>query len=250
MAAPEQERVQLCGPLVVERGGRRVDGLLPGRQGRRLFAYLTLHRHRPCSRSELTEALWGDHLPPSPDAGLNALISKLRRNLGPEIVDGRASLRLALGPAVWVDVEAAEQAAHKAESRVALHAWIDAWGPALAALFITERVFLPDDEGGWIDEERARLGELHVRALEAYAAAALGTGGTELPAAVRAGRRLVRLAPLRENGHQILMRALAAQGNVAEALVVHAQLCRLLRDELGVAPSPATRAVHEALLQA
>ena len=41
----------------------------------------------------------------------------------------------------------------------------------------------------WIDEERLRLGELHVRALEAYAASTLGVGGTELSAAVRAGRK-------------------------------------------------------------
>jgi pentatricopeptide repeat protein len=86
--------------------------------------------------------------------------------------------------------------------------------------------------------------------LEAYAAAALGTGGTELPAAVRAGRQLVRLVPLRESGYQVLMRALAGEGNVAEALGVYADLRRVLRDELGISPSPASRAVYEGLLRA
>lgn len=249
MAPTAAERVQLCGAVVIERDGQRWETRLPGRQGRLLFGYLTINRHRTCNRDELSGALWGDHVPPAADAALNALVSKLRRGLGPQLIKGRTSLRLMLDPDAWVDVEVAEKAVHKAESRVALHDWTHAWGPALAALFIAERVFLPDDEAEWIEERRAWLDDIHVRALEAYAAAALGTGGTELAAAVRAGRRLIRVAPLRENGYQLLMRALAAQGNIGEALLVHANLCRLLRDELGAYPSAATQAVHETLLR-
>jgi len=44
------------------------------------------------------------------------------------------------------------------------------------------------------------------------------------------------------------MRALASQGNVAEALRVYTNLCTNLRDELGVSPCAATRAVHDQLL--
>jgi len=249
LAPPAADRVQLCGGIVIERDGQRWEARLPGRQGRLLFAYLAVTRHRTCSRDELTEALWGEHVPAAGDVGLNAVLSKLRRALGPDVVQGRTSLRLVLSPDAWVDVEVAEKAVHKAESRVALHDWTHAWGPSLAALFISERVFLPDDDTEWIEERRDRLRDIRLRALEAYTAAALGTGGTELTAAVRVGRRLVREAPLRENGYQLLMRALAAQGNVAEALLVHAGLCRLLRDELGASPSQATRAVHESLLR-
>jgi len=36
----ESARVQLCGALVVELSGKRINHLLPGRQGRLLFAYL------------------------------------------------------------------------------------------------------------------------------------------------------------------------------------------------------------------
>src|SRR3954454_9359067 len=75
LASPVGERVQLCGAMVIERDGRRWEALLPGRQGRLLFAYLTLNRHRTCSRDELTGALWGDHIPQAGDTGLNALLS-------------------------------------------------------------------------------------------------------------------------------------------------------------------------------
>ena len=33
-------RIQLCGPTVIEWDGQRVEGRLPGRQGRSLFAFL------------------------------------------------------------------------------------------------------------------------------------------------------------------------------------------------------------------
>ena len=46
------------------------------------------------------------------------------------------------------------------------------------------------------------------------------------------------------------MQALAAQGNVAEALLVYSELCDTLEDQLGVAPGPAIRRLHEQLLAA
>jgi DNA-binding SARP family transcriptional activator len=45
------------------------------------------------------------------------------------------------------------------------------------------------------------------------------------------------------------MRALAARGDRAEALREYERLRWMLLDELGVGPGPATRALHEAILQ-
>jgi len=44
------------------------------------------------------------------------------------------------------------------------------------------------------------------------------------------------------------MRALAGQGNSAEALRVYTDLCDELRAELGASPSSASQAVYEELL--
>ena len=242
-------RIQLCGPLVVEVDGRRLDRDLPGRQGRLLFAYLVCNRHRPTRRDELVEAVWPGDAPAATDSAVNALLSKVRRVIGTDAIDGRATLQLRLEDA-RVDVEAATAAVHRAESATAVGDWGRAWGASLVALTTSEREFLPSDEAPWIDEERVRLADVRLRALEAYGAACLGLGGTELLAAARAGRELVRLAPLRESGSQLLMRALAEQGNVAEALRVYTQLCDVLRDELGVSPCAATRAVHDGLVTA
>ncbi|HMG26884.1 MAG TPA: BTAD domain-containing putative transcriptional regulator [Acidimicrobiia bacterium] len=247
LAAAGITRVQLCGPLVVERGDERLETRLPGRQGRMLFGYLAINRHRRAARDELVAAVWPNDPPPAADGALNALLSKMRRALGADAVDGRSSLRLRLDGAS-VDVEAATEAIHRAESSVALADWRRAWGPSLVALFVAEREFLLDEDAEWIDVERRRLAELRLRALECYGTAGLGIGGTELVAAVRAGRRLVELAPLRESGYRCLMQALAAQGNSAEALRVYSGLCDTLRDELGVSPSADTRSVYEQLV--
>ena len=115
-------------------------------------------------------------------------------------------------------------------------------------MFVARRGFLPGEDAAWIDQVRRHLDELHVRSLETYGSAGLGLGGTELSAARNAGRMLVELAPLRESGHRLLMRTLAAEGNPAEALRVYEHLRCVLRDELGVAPSDASREVYETLL--
>jgi SARP family transcriptional regulator, regulator of embCAB operon len=249
LAFPGPLRIQICGTLAIERNGQRLDAMLPGRQGRLLFTYLVVNRHRQVPRDEVAEALWREPDPAAVDARLNPLLSKLRRVFGAGSLDGRATLRLCL-PDAWVDLEAAAEAIHRAESSVAQQDWARAWGPSLTALFAAERGFLPGEDAPWIDEIRHQLAELHVRALECYAATGLGLGGTELAAAVRAGRQLIRLAPLRESGYRYLMRALAAQDNVAEALGVYSQLSDCLRDQLGVSPSPATRDLYGQLLAA
>ena len=61
-------------------------------------------------------------------------------------------------------------------------------------------------------------------------------------------RQLIELAPYRETGHRILIEALERRGNVAEALLAYDRLRVLLRDELGVGPSPALQSVHRRLL--
>lgn len=243
-------RIQVCGPLVIDRAERRIDDRLPGRQGRLLCAYLVLNRHRPVPRTELVDALWPSGGPGNVDSGLSALLSKLRQVLGASAVAGRSSLRFAMDEP-WVDLEAAREAVHRAESAVAVGDWVRAWAPSQVALFAAERGLLVGEEDEdayeWLTDERRRLAELRLRALEAYGASCLGIGGTELAAAIRAGHGIVEAAPFRESGYRLLMRALRAEGNAAEALRVYDQLRRTLRDELGVAPSPVTQQLFATL---
>lgn len=240
-------RIQICGPLVVQIAGRRLEGALPGRQGQALLVYLVVNRDRAVTRDELIEAIWPRELPPAPDAALNVLLSKSRRALGPGVIEGRAQLRLRV-PDALVDWERATAGIHRAESAVACGDWPAVWGPARVALQTAERGVVLGSEAPWIDELRRRLEEIRIRALTCIGVSSLALGGAETPAAERAGRSLVRLAPLREVGHRLLMEALAAQGNPAEALAVYEDLRQRLREELGTAPSADLQRLHRDLL--
>ena len=241
-------RIQLCGTVAVEIDGRRIDRELPGRQGRMLLAFLVLHRLRPVRRDELVDALWPQTPPAAADTALRALISKLRRILPENMLDGRAELRLNLPQDAFVDLEDARQAIHRAESALDQGQWHRAWGASQGPLFTARRGFLPDEDAEWIRETRRELDDLYLRALECYAQACLGVGGTELAGAERSGRELTRLAPYRESGYRHLMRALAVRGNAAEALRAYEQLRTLLREELGIAPCAETLKLHTELL--
>jgi SARP family transcriptional regulator, regulator of embCAB operon len=241
-------RIQLCGRFAVEVDGSRIEDRLPGRRGRVLFAYLVLHRGRPLSREELLAAGWGEKTPAEAGNALSVLLSKLRHGLGPGRLSGRTTLELLLPPETFVDVEAALEGAHRAESCIAEEQWVQAWGPAGVAYQVATRTFLSGLEAPWIDRWRRRLEEVRLRGLECLAAAGLGLGGPALAQAEERARLLTELAPFRESGHRILLEALERRGDVAEALRSYERLRVLLRDELGVAPSPAVQAVHRRLL--
>jgi SARP family transcriptional regulator, regulator of embCAB operon len=241
-------RIQLCGRLVVELGARRVEDALPGAKGRLLFAYLVLNRDRRMRREELLKAVYGDDASPEQHSSLSVLLSKLRSVIGRELLAGRSQLELVLPRDAFIDVEAAQEALHRAESHVAAGEWAESWGPAGIAYHVARRTLLEGDDSPWLEEWRRRLEDVHLRGLECFAEARLALGGPTLAQAEDCARRLIELAPYRETGHRILMEALERRGNVAEALRAYDRLRVLLREELGVAPSPAIQSIHRRLL--
>src|SRR5688500_15361788 len=168
--------IQLCGPLAVEVDGRAVASL-PGRQGGLVVAYLALRRDRPVRRDELAAVIWPEQSPADPSEALAALLSKLRRALGRDVLEGRSELRLVFDDGVTTDWEDAFAAF--------------AAGRPDAALAIADRGFLTGHDGPWIDDRRRELAELRADALERQ----LSTGAPSVAAA----RALVAAAPFRES---------------------------------------------------
>jgi DNA-binding SARP family transcriptional activator len=248
MVQAGETRIQLCGRLVVRLDGERVEDELPGAKGQLLFAYLVLNRRRRMARGELLDAVYGEQATRDHHPRLSVLLSKLRRAVGPELVRGRAAIELMLPPAAFVDVEAALEALHRAETHVASREWVEAWGPSGVAFHVASRPLLEGHDASWLDEWRRRLEDVRVRGLECFAKARLGLGGPTLPQAADCARQLIELAPFRESGHLLLMETLERSGNVAEALLVYDRLRIMLRQELGIAPGPAVQSVHRRLL--
>jgi SARP family transcriptional regulator, regulator of embCAB operon len=248
MAQTGETRIQLCGRLVVTLRGQWVEDALPGAKGQLLFTYLVLNRSRRMDRDQLLIAVYGQEASSAHHPRLSVLLSKLRRAVGSELLVGRSEIELVLPPDSFIDIEAALEALHRAEAHIANGEWAAAWGPAGVAYHVASRPLLQGHDRPWLDEWRRRLDDVRLRALECVAAARLGLGGPTLPQAEDCGRQLVELAPYRETGHRILMEALERRGNVAEALRVYDRLRILLRDELGIAPSPAVQSVYRRLL--
>ena len=248
MAQTGRTRIQLCGRLVVQLEGERLEDSLPGVKGRLLFGYLVLNRARRLSRDQLLIAVYGDNASPEQSSSLSVVLSKLRAVVGTVVLAGRSELELVLAPDAFVDVEAAFEGIHRADTHAARGEWAEAWGPAGVAYHVASRPLLQGHDLPWIDDWRRRLGDVRLRGLECLAAARLGLGGPTLTQAEACARQLIELAPYRETAHRILMEALERQGNAAEALRAYERLRVVLRDELGVEPSSELQRVYRGLL--
>lgn len=246
-------RVYLAGRVAVEAEQIVIrDGPFGGHQSRLLFAYLVCADGRPVRKDELAELLWPERPPPSWEVSLAALVSKLRAVLSGALprdaIDGAlGSYVLRLPADSWVDILAVGANVYQAEGAL-LRGDIRAAAPhALIASAITRRVFLPEDAGAWVERMRANLAAQRLRALEILGESLLADG--DHARAESAATDVLDLDPYRETGYQLLMRSCAAAGNRAEALRVYERCRRLLRDELGVDPSPATEATYLKILR-
>jgi DNA-binding SARP family transcriptional activator len=250
-------RIYLTGSVAIEHGDHLVrERQFPGRQGRIAFVFLTVDRHRQVHREELLGAIWPGDAPAQTDAALDAILSKLRGLLksagfapdaaGIDVSSGTIALRL---PAdTWIDLEAAANALDEAEGALRRNDLANTWSLANVAVVISRRPFLPDVEAPWIESQRSALRGLQMRALQCLVM--VSAKNHEPLLAVQHAAEMVELEPFRETAYQLLMKMHAAGGARAEALRVFARCRELLRDELGVSPSPQTEAVYLEILRA
>jgi DNA-binding SARP family transcriptional activator len=134
----------------------------PAARGRILFAYLAAQRGRPVPRAELAELLWGEELPATWEKALRVLMTKLRTLLTECGIDGASALTSAFGcyqltlPAgAWIDVHAAAVAVERAEAALAAGDLDRARAQASTAAEHARRVFLPGEEGPWVEDPAA-----------------------------------------------------------------------------------------------
>ena len=227
----DELRVEVLGPVRAWRGPVELT-LGPARQ-RAVFAVLALRGGRPVTRDELVSAVWGADAPKSVAGNIHTYVSGLRRALEPDralLTSDMAGYRLT---APTVDALEFERLVRDTDSLdTALAMW---HGDPLSGV-----------PGPFAEQERARLAELRLVALERRAAALLDAGADdELRAELTA---LVREYPLRERFRELLMLALHRGGQRAEALEVYAEGHRVLAAELGVEPGDALRDLHARLL--
>ncbi|MEU1330755.1 BTAD domain-containing putative transcriptional regulator [Streptomyces sp. NPDC005865] len=236
-------RARLLGPFELAVGDRPVQ--LTGRQ-RGLSAALLLDANRPVSVETLERRLWGETPPATSAARLRALVTEVRRALGP---DARAAIETRPSGYVFridphhVDIIGFETHTAAGISALAHEDWSLALRRFDSALALWRGAPLQDLP---TVPEKQRLIALRDTSVEARWEAAIecGQAGT----AVAELTQLTREHPLRERPHALLMRALHREGRTAEGLEVYRKLRGRLVDELAVEPSAETAALHGALL--
>lgn len=243
-------RFAVLGPLeVTDDDEHQVD--VGGRQPRLVLAALVAAGGRPVSAGALIEAVWGDEPPASAAGTLQTYVSRLRRVLdgsgGPGLVRDEAGYRLDLRAGDEIDVARFDEIAAGGQShlaagdaagaRDALATALDLWrGPALVELV---------DNGSAI-AHAAELEERRLAVLEERLDADLMLGRhAHLVGEVQG---LVADHPLREGLHAKLALALYRSGRQADALRTLADAGAMLREELGLEPSPLLRDLEAAIL--
>ncbi|MFI6540070.1 BTAD domain-containing putative transcriptional regulator [Nonomuraea sp. NPDC050547] len=237
-------RIAMLGPLLVsgaEIGGARV---------RSLIVRLALDPGRVVGADRLAADLWPDDPPAHPQAALQSLVSRARRE-APGLIASHPSGYLLDLPPDEVDVWVFERLVRTGRARAALGLWR---GRPLA-----DAENLP-----FAAPPAARLDELRLQALATRITADL-TETTHLTEATHltgvAGpvegaadvlaelEGLVAAHPLREPFHALLVRALAGQGRRAEALAAYERVRTLLDETLGADPGPELKEAHLAALR-
>lgn len=240
-------RFRVLGPVGVDTGDgvERVPG---GAQGRALLAALLLRPGTLVSTHQLAEAVWGERPPADVDNAVHVAVRRLRRALGPagdRLVTGPRGYRLDLDGEP-TDAELFEDGCRAARARLSTD-------PAGAvALFDRALAHWRGQAFGECAESFARPAAVHLEEQRRIAAedrveALLRAGSLDEAAASSAG--LVATHPLAVRPIVLLMRSLAAAGRTAEALEAYQRHLRVLRDELGLDPSPQLRDLHRSILR-
>jgi DNA-binding SARP family transcriptional activator len=240
MARPPAVRIELLGSFRVFDDGRPVARLPTARQ-QQLIAFLVLHaRGTPVQRQRVAGSLW----PESSDA---QALTNLRRELHHLRED-------------WPSLDALIDAGTRTLAWKNAHASVDltdfdtaaerGLGGDRTAMQEAARLYrgdlLPDFTGEWIDPDRERF---RLRAQQVLSRLVdLLEQQRAFADAIEYAQQRLRLDPLDEQAWCALMRCHARRGERATALHLYQQCAALLKKELGVPPSAATRLTYREIL--
>ena len=241
-------RFRILGPLeLLDDEGNLVA--IGGRQERVLLATLLLEANRVVSADRLIEALWGDRPPPTAANALQGHVSRLRKVLVG--VSGAESGLLTEPPGYVLRTGQGELDSVHFEDLVGVT------GPADGAAEVSARLAgalalwrgsvlagLEIDPLGRTDV--TRLEQLRLSTIERRVEADLTLGRHAQLVGELEG--LVHVHPLREGLRAQLMLALYRSGRQADALAVYRDTHRVLKEELGIDPSPVLRGLELAIL--
>ncbi len=251
MAPAETVEFRILGPFEVVSDGRPLP-LGPGKE-RSVLALLLLYRNERVSTDRLVDLLWDESPPESAPKMIQIYVSRLRRRLATAAGGDQRLLTQAAGYRLRaeldeLDLERFERLCDEGRKALAAGDAALAVGRLREALSLWRGAPLADiADGRFFEQERARLEELRLGALEERIEAdlALGAGA----ALVDELQALVREHPLRERPAAQLMLALYRSGRQADALATYKETRDRLVDELGIEPGRPLKELEQAILR-
>lgn len=218
-----------------------------------VLKFLLLRELRPVRREVLIDAFWPYSSPKAGRGNLNVAVYALRsvlRAVDPERTyvtfhDGCYQLHPSLR--CWVDLRVHAAGASDGRDRLDSGDFLGARDAFERARSLCRgQVFEGDASGVWSEHERLRFDEVHRAVLEGLALAHLELG--DPVAAVDVLHDLLEGDPCRETGHQLLMRAYAAQHQRQLVVRQYRRCVDALRRELSVEPAASTQALLRRLI--
>jgi DNA-binding SARP family transcriptional activator len=198
----------------------------------RLIAFLALH-DCPLHRAYVAGTLWIDATEERAQAALRTTLWRTRQRACDMVSTTAAGMTL--GQDVNVDLRRAGDCARRALRRAGPPEHDD------IALLCDAGDLLPDWYEDWLAIERERFRQLRLLALDSLCEEFSAQG--RYSDAVMAGLASVAAEPLRESAHRGLIGAHLAAGNPGEARRAYELFRTRLREQLGLEPSPAMRAL-------
>jgi DNA-binding SARP family transcriptional activator len=249
-------RFQMLGAF---RAWRGLDEIEPREwqrdKARQLVQLLLTTRGRWLQRDELLEHLWPELAPDAAGrsfkVALNALYKAIEPDRAPDapsayVAREGSAYRLRPEADLWLDAGEFEQACEAGLRLIEGGATKPALGHLQHALDLYAGDYLPDAPAeDWAVAERERLLSLYLRAADALGGALVAHGRAD--EAVEICQRILARDPCWERAYRMMMQAYARQGNRPQALRAYQRCVQVLDSELGVDPSPSTRALYEQL---
>jgi DNA-binding SARP family transcriptional activator/predicted ATPase len=223
-----------------------------GPQAERLVGMLVTNLGSPVTVAELEDALWPEGAPPTATTAVRMQVRRLRTRLASLGVGREAIATAARGYRLAVDPDEVDVARFRAEIAEATAYQTADPEAAMRLLDAALGRWRGEPFGDHADEEWARveaaaLRELHRRAEEAWADAALAVGAA--PARVDRLAAAARAEPYRERRWAQLMLALYRGGRQGEALRAFHEARNTLAEGLGVEPGRDLVALEAAMLR-
>lgn len=241
-------RLRLVGSFAVQ--GVGAEQHPPPGKAQQLLKLLASQYGRFVPTDLLIDALWPDQTPARGTQNVAVLVSRLRRSLGRELIEGdRRGYRLVVGPGLAVDLHEAAELVRTAESALQGNGYALAASASEQALAVLghEPVLAGEPDTPWVRETRERTRACLRRARVCRWTAALALD--DLATAIEVSSAALDDDRLDEEAARSLMTALQRADRSGAALGVYEQLRRTLTEELGADPSPTTQQLHTAILR-